>query len=103
MAKPRRVLRVLLWVICSFAAIVLVLAGVLFFSLPGVIPIAKTFDPLCQDADEACKVWASFRGNHPSPYQAFAAGQLPGGRTLLVVSEPPSDISRGEAAAFFAA
>jgi hypothetical protein len=63
--------------------------------------LAAPYDPECEAADEACRVWTAFRTNHPYPYQGFASARLQGGRALLVASEPPPDIPRAQAVELF--
>jgi hypothetical protein len=81
----------------------LALASVLLFPLSPLTRSAITtvFDPDCEDRDEACQLWAAFRGNHPYPYQSFGFARLQHGRVLLVASEPPPDISHVQAIGLF--
>src|SRR5262249_35331627 len=46
----------------------------------------------------ACGAWRRFRQDHPYPYQAFAGQRLPGGKAVLVLSEPPPELSKEAAA-----
>ena len=62
---------------------------VVLLILIGVIPslsanrpstVTTASDLGCDVRDEACQVWATFRANHPYPYQSFAATRLRGSR-----------------------
>jgi hypothetical protein len=85
-----------------------ILAAAMFGVFPSLsagppTPIAVAFDPKCPGQDEGCRLWTTFRTNHPYPYQGFAAGRLRGDRVLLVASEPPPDISHADAIELFKA
>jgi len=54
----------------------------------------EAFHPDCAPGDEACSAWRTFRRDHPYPYQAFAGTRATGGKAVLVLSEPPPDVSR---------
>jgi len=56
----------------------------------------RAFNPDCQE-DAACEAWRRFREARPYPYQAFAGHRLPEGRAVLVLSEPPPDITHAQA------
>ena len=94
--------RALSWGLGIGAVVLLVFVGVFLFLWEGPrVSIAMAFDPGCKDGDEACQVWTTFRVNHPYPYQSFASARLKGGRVLLVASEPPPDVSHGQAIGLF--
>lgn len=63
-------------------------------SQPAILGAAKPFAPTCAAADAACAAWVTFRRSHPFPYQAIAAGNLPDGKVVVVVSEPPPRMER---------
>jgi hypothetical protein len=57
------------------------------------------FQPDCPPGDGACGAWTRFRQDHPYPYQSFAGERLADGKAVLVISEPPPNISHADALA----
>lgn len=55
---------------------------------------AESYHPTCLHKDVACDVWASFRRDHPYPYQTVAAAPQQDGSLILIISEPPPSISK---------
>jgi hypothetical protein len=95
--------RALWWGLAVGIVVVLGLGGafLLFMPADATSSLAAPYDPDCQEEDQACRVWAAFRTNHPYPYQGFASARLQDGRALLVASEPPPDLSRAQAVELF--
>lgn len=90
----------LFWILSGVGFVLVGIVVIFWLAYKEYAPIAKQlafepFNPKCGN-DLSCKVWQSFRTEHPFPYQSFAITPSPDGSLVLVISEPPPTIPKAK-------